>query len=169
MKRIILCMAIFLCLSSTHSFADRKKQLEESLRVFGLFSNCQPMLISVRNLDDDALKIGLTKESINNILESRLRSAHLFRNKISKDQVSEPFLFVNVHVVARAFHISMEFRKWLNDPISRRRGIGTTWHDQVTGIHGKDYGYILSSISEMMDRFLVEFLRVNDGTCRKKK
>ena len=37
-------------------------------------------------------------------------------------------------------------------------------HDGA-GTHGKDLGYILSSVSQIADRFIDEYLRVNADAC----
>ena len=41
----------------------------------------------------------------------------------------------------------------------------TTWELGSTGTHGKDSGFIIQNISSKVDRFLVEYLRVNETAC----
>ena len=165
MKRVIFCLAIFLCLSSTNFISTTTaKAISETRKRFQLFTYCEPMFIVVENLNQHALKIGLTMESIQNAVESRIRSARLFDKHSGK-----AFLYVNVNIVGPAYSISVEFKKILSDPLSLVTWPATTWDDGSTGTHGGDSRYILSSISEHIDRFLVQFLRVNDEACRKKK
>ena len=40
-----------------------------------------------------------------------------------------------------------------------------TWRTGEIGTHGRDAGYILQGISEHLDKFIVEYLRVNEGAC----
>lgn len=49
----------------------------QSLERFRLFDYCQPMVI-VEGLSSEAAGIGLTEQSIQNVMESRLRSARLY-------------------------------------------------------------------------------------------
>lgn len=54
------------------------------------------------------------------------------------------------------------------DELARFReltGTVTTWGLGSTGTHGKDPGFIIQSISSKVDRFLVEYLRVNETAC----
>ena len=37
--------------------------------------------------------------------------------------------------------------------------------ESSTGTHGGDDGFIVQSVSELLDTFLVEYLRVNDEAC----
>ena len=165
MKRIILCLAVFLCLSSTNFIsATMAKAISETRKRFQLLTYCEPMFIAVESLNQHALKIGLTMESIQNVVESRIRSARLFDK-----QASKAYLYVNVHIVGPAYSIDVEFKKMLFDPLSLDTWPATTWHSASTGTHGGNSSYILSSISQHIDRFLVQFLRVNDEACRKKK
>ena len=127
---------------------------------FRLFSDCQPMKLVVEELPPDASEIGLTEESIRAAVESRLRAARLY------DARATHYPYVNVHVVEWAFSHSLEYRKLFYDPLSGTLGLATTWDIGVTGTHGGDAGYILSSVSQNMDRFLVEFLRVSEAGCR---
>ena len=133
----------------------------QDLAHFKLFADCQPMQLIVEDLRSDASDIGLTKASIQAAAESRLRSARLY----DSDPLTYPYLYINVNVVGRAFNIGLEYSKPVYDPLSDSHGVATTWNKGMVGTHGGDAGYILSSISELMDTFLVEFLRVNEEAC----
>ncbi|MCY4127617.1 MAG: hypothetical protein OXG15_00085 [Gammaproteobacteria bacterium] len=123
------------------------------------------MALVVENLNHHALKIGLADKSIQNAVESRMRSARLYSNK----PPSKTYLYVNINVVGGAFNAKLSFRKPVNDPFTGELGTATTWTRAVTGTHGNSSGFILSSLSELIDEFLVDFLRVNDEECRKRK
>ena len=137
--------------------ADRKR--------FQLFTGCHPMFLVVEGLSDGASKIGLTKEDIRAAAESRLRSARLYDSGASHYLY---VLYVNVNVVGRAFNIDLEFKKNVLDPLSGNAGFATTWLTGSTGTHGGNANYIVSSVSRHMDKFLVEFLRVNEKACGKR-
>ena len=58
------------------------------------------------------------------------------------------------------------FFKRVFDPASGEYGHGTVWVLSSTGTAGNDDGgYILQSVSEKIDRFLVEYLRINEEAC----
>ena len=134
---------------------------------FKLFNRCKPMgltvELTVEDLSPDATKIGLTKESIQAAVESRLRSARLYDSEAAG--TADTDLYVNVMVLSSAFFVELKYRKPFHDLLSNQSGWATTWHDGALGTHGKNAGYILSAIAKYMDRFLVEFLRVNEKAC----
>ena len=125
---------------------------------FELFNECRPMRLIVKELPADAAEIGLTEESIQAAVESRLRAARLY------DADAGPSFYVNVHVGERVFVLELKYRKGVYDPISTESGYATTWELGGAGTHGRDgAAYILSGLTGYMDRFLVEYLRVNES------
>lgn len=133
--------------------------LHESTDRFRLFSDCQPMDLVVEGLPPDASEIGLTEESIVATAESRLRAARLY------DAEATHYLYINVNVLGPAFSRSLELKKRVHDLSSDTISLATTWGTGSIGTHGGDAGYILSSVSQAMDRFLVAFFRVNEAAC----
>lgn len=134
---------------------------EERFDRFRLFYGCQQMFLLVEELPSDASEIGLTRESIQAAVESRLRSARIY----TSDQSALAYLYVNVSVVSRAFSWRLEFNKWVHDFASESERSATTWNIGGTGSHGNDSSYVLSALSEGIDLFLVEYLRVNESAC----
>ena len=134
---------------------------EERVNRFQLFDRCKPMNLLVEDLPSDALDIGLDEASIQAATESRLRSARLY----TSDASATSYLYVNVNVAGRSFSFSLNYKKTVTDLASGETAFATTWETGLTGLHGGDAGYILSAISRNLDRFLVEFLRVNEGAC----
>ena len=120
------------------------------------------MNLVVESLTSDASDIGLSDEMIQTAVESRLRSARLYRSEVA----FIPYLYVNVHVVGRSFSITLEYRKILYDAdFAHASGAATTWKLRSVGTHGGDAAYIVSAVSQDMDKFIVEFLRVNEDAC----
>lgn len=131
---------------------------------FKLFNECAPIYLVVESLPDKAADIGLTKERIQILAESRLRAARLF------DEDARPYLYVNIGVLvsknsAGAFDIQVSFKKELYDSISDLSYHATTWQTGSYGTHGGDAGFIMQSLSEKLDRFVLEYLRVNETAC----
>ena len=75
------------------------------------------------------------------------------------------YLYLNVIVAGRAFSTSLDYKKTLIDPVSVEGGFATTWHTGSAGTHGGDAAYIVSNVSEHLDQFLTEYLRVNEAAC----
>ena len=121
------------------------------------------MGLLIEDLPSDAKKIGLTKEAIQAAVESRLRSSRLYT-----DDKLGPYLYIRVGVVSNAFSFNLEYLKRVYDPFSDSTFSATTWDRTVIGTHGGNPGYILSAMSETMDYFLLEFLRVNEDACEKR-
>ena len=120
------------------------------------------MRLFVESLPADAAEIDLAKASIQVAVESRLRSARLY----DSESTFGPYLYVNVNVVGRAFNTSLKYNKQVYDLASDVTGAANTWNTSFTGTHGGGSNYILSTISELMDSFLVEYLRVNEAACK---
>ena len=125
--------------------------------------NCKPVVLIVEDLPKNEHKIRLTEKDIRMAVKSRLRSARIY----GFERMS-PLLGVSVNIVGRAFHIEIEFAKYVHDSISQSDGFATTWTKNVTGTSGQDGGYILSTVAMIMDEFLVEYFRANEKACEQK-
>ena len=121
------------------------------------------MKLLVERLSDRAAAIGLTKQSLQAAAESRLRAARLYTE--SSVRSDSAFLYVNVNVVGQAWSISVRYEKMVTDAFGVSR-TATTWQVGSTGMHGGDAGYIVSNLSQHLDRFLATYLRVNEEACR---
>ena len=126
---------------------------------FQLWNDCEPMDLIVERLDDDAVEIGLTEESITVASRSRLRAAGLY------DAEMPEYLYVQVSVGRESFSIDLQYKKVVYDPATEIIMQATTWEDGSFGTHGKDSGFILSAVSQKIDKFLDEYLRVNKDSC----
>ena len=155
--RLVSWLAVLTC---TLPPPAASQDVPEGLARFQLLNECKPMGLVVNSLPPDAAALNLTRERIRTLAESRLRAARLF----SDDLV--PFLQVDVRVLGLAFAIEISFYKVLYDPVSNEAWPGETWRNSTIGTHGRDGDYIVQATSERMDRFLVEYLRVNEDACR---
>ena len=126
---------------------------------FRLFNECEPMDLLVI-LEDDAAGLGLTEGRVRTLAESRLRAARLFSDE------TVTYLLVYVNVAGRAFSLAVEYRKLVYDAASQELGLSTTWSDGATGTHGGGGTFIVQSLSEALDGFVLEYLRVNEDACR---
>lgn len=173
MRPSIAALVILLMGLSCHA------QPEERAERVHLYNGCLPVDIIVEVLSDDAKEIGLSREAIQNALESRLRGAHLyatpenFSETVKRARLLFPgrllnvisFLYVRVSVIDRAFAITVAYRKWVTDEMSGVKTYATTWETGSVG-NTNSAGHVMNSLAEHMDKFLVEFLRVNENDCQ---
>ncbi len=126
---------------------------------FQLWNDCGTMDLVVEWLNEDAAAIGLTREAIEIATRSRLRGARLY------DAEQFTNVYVQITVVSAAFNIKVEYQKPALDVASGEIYVAATWEHGVVGTHGQDSNYILSTLSQSVDRFIDEYLRVNADAC----
>ena len=124
---------------------------------FRLFNECRPMALLVEGVSAAVVEIDLTTASIQAAVESRLRSARLYNAD------ADSILYVHVEVRGRAFALDLEYKRFVYNPTAAVSDYATTWDSG--GIGTGDAAYILSTLAGYMDRFLVEYLRVNESVC----
>ena len=119
------------------------------------------MNLVVEDYNDDAdwADMGLTVDRLQTIAESRLRAARLY------DATALAYLYVNVNVNGRSFSARVQYYKVLYDGVSGETNYAMTWNVSSTGTHGGDAGFILQGLSEHLDSFILEYLRVNEDAC----
>ena len=158
-RRVLLPFSIAVLLPAA---AGQDSEYRKRLERFQLFNACRPMVLVIESMDDDEAAIGLTKEALQAAAESRLRAARLYTEDMRKTDYAS--LYVSVHVVGRAYSILVFYIKSVTDEFGVTAK-ATTWFSAPTGTHGGDAGYIVSSLSRQLDKFLAEYLRVNEPAC----
>ena len=128
-----------------------------------LCNACRPMGLTVEGLSKDARAIGLTEDRLRVTAESRLRAARLYTASRSDSNWAD--LYVRVTVTGPAVSVHVGYDKLVTDSVSGVEGPAETWRTGSTGIHGRDSGFIVQNVSEKLDKFLVEYLRVNEEHC----
>ena len=77
-----------------------------------------------------------------------------------------------INVVDRAFNVQVHFVRKVVFVLPFREeddklfGPASTWDTGSTGTHGNDPSYILSSVVRHTDKFIDEYLRVNESACK---
>ena len=139
--------------------AQAQSEVKQRVARFKLYTACAPLDLIVESLHPDAGEIRLTKSAITTTVRSRLRAARIY----NAEQTA--YLYVNVNVAGRAYSINVSLNRWLTDPVHDTSGIATTWNSGSTGTHGGNSGYILQVIGEHMDRFIDQYLEINEPAC----
>ena len=128
---------------------------------FELWNECKPMTLIVEDVHEDATAIGLTKESIEAGVLSKLRAARLYN---SEEEWSH--LTVLVNVAGRAFSIRLLYNKRMQDVATGMEGLSVSWFMTSTGMFGDGgVAFILSGVTQNIDAFINEYLRVNADAC----
>ena len=129
---------------------------------FRLFTRCMPLGLIVYVQGDQADEIELTEERVRTMAESRLRAARLYSSR-----AGVPYLRVTILTLddGRAFVAQVQLSKWLRDDMSGLERGSYTWENLGFGTHGRDAGFIMQGLSEDLDGFILEYLRVNEGYC----
>ena len=138
--------------------------MEEIEELFRLFNGCASVGLVIEKMQADAAKIGLTAEDIQAAVESRLRSARIYTDD-ALVTFTGGWLYLSINVMKQFFDIGLSFNKKVFDPLTEVTLPAITWRIDTVGTHGMDAGFILSSLSGFVDRFLVEYLRVNEPAC----
>lgn len=144
---------------------------------FQLYNNCEPVYYYA-SVSDGAEEIGLTSKRLSDLVELRLRTARLY----SADDTLvvggppgtrspwSPYLFVNVRAhkpsgYPAAFRFDVKYMKVFTIDIrgTRESSNATTWERGTVGYGGRDF--ILDRLSEYIDEFILEYLRVNEDAC----
>ena len=156
-NKLVFTLALALAVWPGHATAQ---DVSDSDR-FQLFNECGPMDLVVEDYGDDAgwTDIGLTVDRIQTMAESRLRVARLY------DATALAYLHVNVIVFGLGLSLTVQYNKVVYDAVSGETNYATTWAISSAGTHGSDAGYILQGLSERLDRFILEYLRVNEDAC----
>ncbi len=136
---------------------------------FDLLTKCQPLLLAVSVTGDEASKIRLTRLRVRTMAESRLRAARIYNGLTEAGApVGAPALSVRVDTLddgppVVSFGVSLV--KDLDDPVTGLRWGVHTWERSHYGVHGGDAGFVMQALSETLDRFILEYLRVNEAWC----
>ena len=131
-------------------------------------------------LTDDAADIGLTRKRIQTLAESRLRAARLYNASIFELAEDETYaellerldeLFCGrtststLPCQTMRSHTTFHFRRLCTTLYRVLNFLADTWKRGGAGTHGGDAGFIMQSLSEKIDEFVLEYLRVNEEAC----
>ena len=114
----------------------------------------------VVGLGENVAKIGLTEKAVEAATRSRLRTARLY-----DDDRTTPWLGVFAEVAGTGFTIEIDYFKRVHD-LYGNPGYATSWSFGGAGTHGNSSVFVLGGISQYVDQFIDEYLRVNADACK---
>ena len=132
---------------------------EEMRERFQLFAKCRPLSLDVVYGNTAAPNDDYTRSVIRAAAESRLRSARIY------NELSPYTLNVQVLVLGNFAEFSVGFKKYVHDHMSGYWRFVTTWEVRTLSPDFGDLTDVLSDMSRHLDRFLADYLRVNEEAC----
>ena len=152
--------------SATTATKAENEAIEAERERIQLYTACAPMDFLVESLDPEgSQRTGLTRKTIENAVEARLRAARLFTPTAEQPKDKEQYLYINLNIIGHAFSIDVELTRYLKDLGYGFGGFAIVWDTGSTGTHGGVGQYILGSVSKHLDRFIASYLRVNEAHC----
>lgn len=127
--------------------------------------------ILIEVLNEDAIKIGLTRKRLKTVTELALRREGItvveYKGGVKTTEEllkfsRTPFIYVNVNVSGRAFSVKLELKERV--VLERDESISctaTTWDQLITGIHGGNSEFIVSALKELLDYFINDYYKAN--------
>lgn len=158
--RVLLFVAVFVSVLLSYGVAQ-----EGTLGHFQLFDLCGPMALVVDDLSDGAAAIDLTHDRIQTMAESRLRAARLHDADASSYLLIDVGVLVGDRSTYGAWEAVVAYHRWLPNPVAGMSGPAATWTVSSFGTHGGSAEFILQALSEHLDHFILEYLRVNEDAC----
>ncbi len=141
---------------------------------FRLWNDCEPIMLFVRDLPNDLGSIGLKTDLVEFLVRGKMQDSRIFTEgawaidpETATASPSISFLLVRVSGGRLVQLFDIEFIRWLRGDHVSFKGRATTWSLSGMGAYGDNAGHILSVIAELTDRFIEEYLRVNEAACRK--
>ena len=151
MKRAILLLALISAPAGAQTLS--KNGLETA--------NYKYVAVRIESATVDAGSIDLTEDRIRTHVELRLRSAGLTPgDDLMKNKA---FLYVKINVRGAAVHLAVEYARRVVFTTDDRpyRYVAKTWQSVGVGTHAGDTAYIMEGLDAHLDRFLNEYLKVN--------
>ena len=156
MRHAIIILAVAL-----HA-VPAKASFEVNLDRFELWTACAEIYFVVEALDEYATAFGLSEQGIEALAGSRLRAARMLG-----DASSEDWLYLRVTGFANSYAVEASFQKRLHDERSGLDMTATTWARAGLGVTGRKEGnHVMSMVSQFVDMFIDDYLRVNATACR---
>lgn len=160
-SRVSAIIALFLAVPTSGLVGQDNSEFERRFDRFQLYTACATVSSRVSlQLSSSSDITGLSEESIETAVNSRLRSARIYTSTLSGNA-----LLVSIQVVGAAFSVDVALLKSVYDSHSGESFFTATWRADATGTHGRDAQYIRGAVAEYMDRFVDEYLRVNEQAC----
>lgn len=169
MKYIFICLFIVVSTFTSAIEVESKyskkdvEQARERMDRFDLYTDCRP-------IQSQFIAVYEGKEKAVQLVERKLRQAGIFTYKESDIYLTGSFLVRTDDKIIS----NIRFNKYLFDRYSQAWFPSTTWSDEevqkkpTTKTAKINLENGLSILSQQIDKFIAEYLRVNESSCRKR-
>ena len=177
MSRLMLTMATLAAMPLEAQDTTRvDRTLQEADERFALLTECASVVPVFESEVEEEVKrgdewesVGLTEAAVRRAVTSRLRAARVYA-EVDRERPWQQLGLPRLHIDIVAFEgtgfsVSADFRKGLLDEYSGVRRRMTTWFRTTSGMDGGNATLVLGGLSQVMDIFIDEYLRVNAEAC----
>lgn len=161
--------ACFLLLLAFPVWAQHAPQTKDDVDRFYLFGECRPMSVMAYFGQSGPVGFVLSRDVIQAIAERRLRTERLHVDVTHPHGPVKswpPALVVDLQMLGRSFHISVAYSKPVSDYLSGLNFMAATWQHGFIGQHTGNPEFVMRAVDQMLDKFVAEYLRVNDAACK---
>ena len=153
----------------SHSHAKELGLLSEAEArdLFGLWNECRPIAFEL-NFENraKAKDLGLTREDIYELVRNRIQTARIYTEDYEPPTGKRLEIGVRVGSKAEpAFSYLMIFVKQLKDEETGLSLGAASWLKEALEPHRGESAVILFLISQALDEFINDYLRVNESAC----
>lgn len=131
---------------------------------FNLYNACRPIELLVESPSEGSKAEGITEDLLRWAAESRLRAFRLYTE--SSAEAGNTILYVRGGLNRGDVELQVDYLKLIHDPESGRKLSTSLWSRRFTYSgwiwHAKTAS---EELSKMVDKFLMEYLRVNENHC----
>ena len=126
----------------------------ESDDLFQLFNECEAMGVEVGHVSRDLLGLGTTDTDVRKMAENRLQVARLYA----------PVARTYLHLAVSRYGTQVEYKKPVRDIVTGETRTLSTFR-LAGGVHDETAASVMLGLSDLLDDFLVKYLRVNESAC----
>lgn len=166
MKPLVAALAMLALL--VPGSTDAQEEVD-AIRRFELYAGCSPVNL-LAYVDIQESEIDLPRSDVETAVRSRLRGARIYQSPrgdgVLDGTEGQPLLVAGVRVVGSAFSVEVRLQKVVrDDEWSGESSYIGTWRSSRLGTHGGNPGFVLQVLARSMDRFIDEYLAVNEPAC----
>ena len=164
---VAACLLLVLTLPG---WAQDAPRTGEDLDRFYLFASCRPMSVIAYAGQSGPVGFKLSKDVIEVAAQLRLEAERLHPAPHPQGPVKAwpPALVIDLQVVGRSFHINLAYSKPVSDHLSGLDFMAATWLTGFIGQHAGSPDFVMRALDQMLDKFVAEYLRVNQAACEGK-
>lgn len=153
--------------------AAEAKELSRKDRAH-LWNACHPVVLGVSFRSKPKDVPGISRQSVETVVRSRLRAARLYLNdpglRSNPTKAKAGFLSVQVQIENDLVFWNVHFEKVHEDIATKLLGFFRSgWTKSAFGGYGNDGNSILYGLAPAIDAFIDDYLRVNEESCREDK